>query len=168
MRDPWIADIVSLDLRSKPGRLAGELRPVEQQIGEYVPDVDAQGKDISYAKARGVERHTYAPRPQPKLTELKLLSRVCGPARAFVRQRLEISKSVRRKPIPTMWLANYEYNDFWREFKEEKAKSLEQRREEVKTKRQEALARAAKGLPPKRNRRHALKIPPLPKLPKLI
>ena len=148
--------------------MAGELRPVEQQIGQYVPDVDARGKDIPYAKARAVERHAYAPRPQPKLTELKLLTRVKSAAHSFVRQRLTISKSLRRKPIPAMWLANYEYNDFWREFKEEKAKSLDQKREESLVKRKEALARAAQGLPPERERRRALKMPPLPKLPKLI
>lgn len=67
-----------------------------------------------------------------------------------------------------MWLANYEYNDFWREFKEEKAKSLEQKREEAKAKRQEAFVRAIKGLPPERKRRYALKMPPFPYLPKII
>ena len=121
MRDPWVAEIVGLDLRNKPGRLAGEIRAVEQQIGQYVSDVDERGKDIPYSKAKR-ERHAFAPGPQPKLTELKLLSRVKAAARPFVRQRLKISKTLRRKPIPAMWLANYEYNDFWREFKEERAK----------------------------------------------
>jgi hypothetical protein len=144
------------------------LRPIEQQIGEYVPDVDVRGKDIPYTKARALERHKYSPRPQPKLTEVKLLSRVRGSARFFVRQRLEISKSLRRKPIPAMWLANYEYNDFWREFKEEAAKPLKQKREEAKLKQQEALARAAQGLPLERKRRYALKMPPFPQLPKII
>jgi hypothetical protein len=112
-------------MRSRPGLLAGELRAREQQIGEYVPNVDAHGRDVLLGeedapltsvgsrRSRFRERHAFAPRPQPKLTELARAKRAQrGALKPFVHQRLQISKSLRKKPIPMMWLANYEYNDF--------------------------------------------------------
>lgn len=48
----------------------------------------------------------------------------------IVRHRLLISKMARRKPIPTMELADYEYQDVIREHEEEKAKSPKQKEEE--------------------------------------
>jgi len=50
--------------------------------------------------------------------------------RLLARQRLKIAKQARRKPMPTMRLANYEYRDVIREHKANKAKSIKQRQAE--------------------------------------
>lgn len=100
-------------MRSRPGLLAGELRAREQQIGEYVANVDEKGRDIPLGeedvslgaqpfRAQFRERHAYSPRAQPKMTELARTKNVRGALRGFVHQRLQISRVLRKKPIPMM------------------------------------------------------------------
>lgn len=115
----------------RPDRTGGELRSRDQQIGEYVAEVDDMGRDIPEAKAAFRERHPFT----PKSADQKAVSSRSGKGAttSASSHRLQISKIARRKPIPAMWLANYEYRDAIREHKEEKAKSRKQKEEEDQT-----------------------------------
>lgn len=84
----------------RPDRTGGELRSRDQQVGEYVPDVDALGRDIPESRAAFRERNPLTPRAQPKARATKrIIARVAAP---LASHRLQISKVARRKPIPAM------------------------------------------------------------------
>jgi len=118
-------------------RFGGELRSRTQQVGEYVAEVDASGRDIPRKNAP-LERHKFQKimpvLPVIRDPEYKKTDRVLkrGPlsSKIVARHRLEITEQARRKPVPSMRLANYEYRDVIREHKAEKAKSAKQRAEE--------------------------------------
>jgi len=135
LRDPWLSEIVACDMSLRPDRLGGELRSRPQKVGEYVAEVDAKGRDIRRKNALK-ERHKFQPTALPlvKDPEIKKTNRILkkGPVsdRIVTRHRLGITRQARRKPVPTMRLANYEYRDVIREHKENKAKSLKQKEEE--------------------------------------
>jgi hypothetical protein len=118
----------------RPDRFGGELRSRQQQVGEYVAEVDAEGRDIR-RKDAPKERHKYQKiLPRVKDTELSktdaLLKRAPVSTKIVTRHRLGITKEARRKPVPSLRLANYEYRDVIREHKENKAKSVKQKQEE--------------------------------------
>lgn len=87
--------------------LAGELPMREQQIGEYVADIDTRGQDIPESKALR-ERHDFAPRAAANRNKLRKLKKSNRPKReatldrTLKGQRLKVSRWVRRKPIPTL------------------------------------------------------------------
>lgn len=118
----------------RPDRFGGELRARQQQVGEYVPDVDAYGRDIK-RKDAPKERHKFQ-RILPKVVDPeikktnKILKKGSRLDRSLVRQRLRISRQATRKPVPGIRLANYEFRDVIREHKENKAKSVKQKRDE--------------------------------------
>lgn len=130
-------------------------------------DVDAGGRDIPQVRALR-ERHEYAPRPTQKLSELNKIASARGLDKTFARQRLKVSKWVRRKPIPTLWLANYECNEFMKEYAEEKTKTPQQRVEDAQARTLAAHKRRIRGLPPEQARREPLKVPALHWLPHII
>lgn len=127
-----MSPIVSCEPKIRSDKYAGELRAREQQIGQYVPEVDSAGRDISAADAPFRERHPLTRRPSKEDPAVKVTEKALkrGADAAVTRHRLRISKAVQRKPVPSMWLANYEYRDVIREHKEELAKSPKQRAEE--------------------------------------
>lgn len=118
-------------------RFGGQLRSQPQQVGEYVAEVDAFGRDIPRKKAPR-ERHKYQKImpsvPVDKDPEIKKTDRILkygsATSKIIARHRMEIARQARRKPIPSMRLANYEYRDVIREHKAEKAKSIKQKEEE--------------------------------------
>lgn len=166
LRDPWLADIVSVQA-NKGGLLAGELRAREQQIGEYVADVDDSGRDIPQERALR-ERHAFVSRPAQKLPELNKVARARGLDKTFARQRLKVSKWVRRKPIPTLWLANYECNEFMKEYAQDKTKKSVERVADEHARTLAAHKRRVRGLPPEQPKREPLKVPALYWLPHII
>ena len=114
-------------------RYGGEIRSQPQQIGEYVADVDAEGRDIPRKNAPK-ERHKFQRLPPKKIDgEIqktdRILKRGSSLDKTIALHRLMISGMARRKPVPTMRLANYEYRDVIREHKAEKAKSPKQKAE---------------------------------------
>jgi hypothetical protein len=121
-------------------RYGGELRSVPQQVGEYVSDVDADGRDIKRKDAVSKERHKYqeimptvSPERDPEIKKTnKNLKRGSAVTQMITRHRLKIAAEARRKPVPTMRLANYECRDVIREHKENYAKSAKQKEEEEK------------------------------------
>ena len=153
-------------------RFGGELRTRPQQVGEYVADVDALGQDIKRKDALK-ERHKYQ-----KLTtasgdvEIKKTNRVLKRGQAssklVARHRLGIAEQARRKPVPTMRLANYEYRDVIKEHNENRAKSAKQKEEEEALLVKQYWARKEKKLPPLRPRRLPLKHPANLWLPHVI
>ncbi len=148
----------------RPDRLGGELRSRPQKVGEYVAEVDAKGRDIR-RKDAPKERHKFQQKilPSVKEMEIKKTNRVLkrGPVidRIVTRHRLGITREARRKPVPTLRLANYEYRDVIREHKENKAKSAKQKEEEEALRVKAYWVRKAKKLPPVRPRRLPLKHP---------
>lgn len=78
-------------MQSRTGKLAGELRAREQQIGEYVSDVDARGQDVPQTRALR-ERHDFVVQTQPQLNETRKISSARGLDKTFAKQRLSISK----------------------------------------------------------------------------
>jgi hypothetical protein len=172
LRDPWLSKIVATDMSLHPDRFGGELRSRPQQVGEYVPEVDAYGRDIRRKKAPK-ERHKF----QRILPEIKdrailqtdrILKRGSSSDKVIAIHRLRISAQARRKPVPTMRLANYELRDVIREHREEKAKSAKQKAEEEAVRVKAYWARKAKKLPPIRPRRLPLKHPANLWLPHVI
>jgi len=144
-------------------RFGGELRSRPQQVGEYVADVDADGRDIRRANAPR-ERHKFQRiLPEKEDTEIKKTNRILkygsASSKTIALHRLQIASQARRKPVPTMRLANYEYRDVIREHKEEKAKSAKQKTEEEQARVVAYWARKAKRLAPVRPRRLPLKHP---------
>lgn len=121
-------------------RYGGELRSIPQQVGEYVAEVDAQGRDIKRKDAPARERYKYqelmpvvSPERDPEIKKTnKNLKRGSAVMQMITRHRLQIAAEARRKPVPTMRLANYEYRDVIREHKENYAKSAKQKEEEEK------------------------------------
>lgn len=115
-------------------RFGGEIRSRPQQVGEYVAEVDASGRDIR-RKDAPKERHKFQRiMPEGKDREIQKTARILkGGSRSsklIAIHRLQIADQARRKPIPTMRLANYEYRDVIREHKADKAKSPKQKEEE--------------------------------------
>lgn len=115
-------------------RFGGEFRSRQQQVGEYVADVDDAGRNIRRQNAPK-ERHKYQnilPEKEDKSVKrtLRILKHGSTESKLVTLHRLPISKLARRKPAPTMRLANYEFRDVIREHKEEKAKSRKQKEEE--------------------------------------
>ena len=156
----------------RPDRFGGELRSRQQQVGEYVAEVDAEGQDVR-RKDAPKERHKYQKiLPSIKDAELlktnTLLKRASVITKVVTRHRLGITKEARRKPVPSLRLANYEYRDVIREHKENKAKSAKQRQEEEQAQVAEYWSRKAKKLPPERPRRLPLKHPANLWLPHII
>ena len=82
----------------RPDRTGGELRARDQQIGEYVAEVDDMGRDIPEAKAVFRERHALTARNGVKT----LATASVSPAAPVASHRLRISKLARRKPVPAM------------------------------------------------------------------
>lgn len=147
-------------------RFGGELRSQTQQVGEYVAEVDDFGRDIP-RKVAPRERHKFQrlmpvvpidKDPEVKKTD-RILKRGALSSKIVARHRLEIARQARRKPVPSMRLANYEYRDVIREHRAEKAKSVKQKTEEEEARVKEYWARKAKKLPPIRPRRLPLKHP---------
>jgi ribosomal protein S4 len=175
LRDPWLSEIVAADMSIRFDRYGGQLRSQPQQVGEYVAEVDAFGRDIPRKKAPR-ERHKYQKImpsvPVDKDPEIKKTDRILkhgsATSKIVVRHRLEIARQARRKPIPSMRLANYEYRDAIREHKAEKVKSIKQREEEERARVKTYWARKAKKLPPIRPRRLPLKHPANLWLPHVI
>lgn len=67
--------------------------------------------------------------PEIKKTN-KILKKGSRLDRSLARQRLRISRQAARKPMPGIRLANYEFRDVIREHKENKSKSVKQKKEE--------------------------------------
>jgi len=153
-------------------RFGGELRSRPQQVGEYVADVDDLGKDISRKNAPK-ERHKFQRiLPETKDSEISKTDRILKygsiSSKTIALHRLQIARQARRKPVPTMRLANYEYRDVIREHKEEKVKSAKQKEEEEQARIKVYWARKAKNLPPARPRRLPFKHPANLWLPHVI
>ena len=115
-------------------RFGGEIRSRPQQVGEYVAEVDASGRDIR-RKDAPKERHKFQRiMPEGKDREIQKTAQILKSgsrsSKLIAIHRLQIADQARRKPIPTMRLANYEYRDVIREHKADKAKSLKQKEEE--------------------------------------
>lgn len=116
-------------------RFGGELKTRAQQVGEYVADVDDFGRDIPRKKAPK-ERHKFQQKIllEKEDPELRRTSRILKygstTRKTIALHRLQIAEQARRKPVPNMRLANYEYRDVIREHKEEKAKSAQQKADE--------------------------------------
>lgn len=137
--------------------LGGEIRAKSQRVGEYVPETDAAGKDIPEYASTHRERHPLQPVKKNKLKSiLKNKQKKNDP---IFKQRLRISKIARRKPVPTMWLANYEFYDIIREYKAERAKSRAQKQAEAAAKVKTYWERRAKKLPPEKPKRAPFKHP---------
>jgi len=172
LRDPWLSQIVACDAALRPDRFGGELRSRAQQVGEYVADVDAEGRDIKRKNAPR-ERHKFQKvlpivmDPEIKKTN-KILRKGSRLDRSLARQRLRISRQAARKPMPGIRLANYEFRDVLREYKENKSKSMKQRKEEEELRVKAFWARKAKKLPPLRPKRLPLKHPANLWLPHVI
>jgi ribosomal protein S4 len=170
LRDPWLSQIVGCDMSLRPDAVGGELRSREQQVGEYVAEVDDEGRDILEKDAPFRERHSLAVRNTKfksftKRTAGELLSPV---ALLLKKQRLRISQIARRKPIPSMWLANYECRDAVREYNAEKVKPRKQKEEEEQERVKGYWARKLKNLPEEKPRRAPLKHPANLWLPRVI
>lgn len=90
--------------RRKQDKFGGELQNIEQQIGEYVAEVDDEGVSIPRSRARP-ERDELSVRPQPadpeavRIEKLKAQRAMLHP---LTKNRLQISAIARRKPIPAM------------------------------------------------------------------
>jgi ribosomal protein S4 len=176
LKDPWLSQIVAPDMGLRRDRYGGELRSIPQQVGEYVAEVDAQGRDIKRKDAPARERHKYqelmpvlSPERDPEIKKTnKNLKRGSAVTQMITRHRLQIAAEARRKPVPTMRLANYEYRDVIREHKENYAKSAKQKEEEEKARVTAYWARKAKKLPPVRPKRLPLKHPANLWLPHVI
>ena len=144
-------------------RFGGELRSRPQQVGQYVADVDDQGRDIPRSSALK-ERHKFQRiLPEIKDTEINKTARILKygsiTSKTIALHRLQIARQARRKPAPTMRLANYEYRDVIREHKVERVKSVKQKAEEEQARIKVYWARKTKNLPPVRQRRLPLKHP---------
>jgi ribosomal protein S4 len=167
LKDPWLANAVHIE-EPRP-LLSGELPARARRVGEYVAEVDEYGKDIPEHLA---PRERHAPlesqkhKKSPKYSQPKRTR--SGLAGLFEMERLRISGLLRRKPVPTMWLANYECNEFMKEYAQEKAKSPEQRAEELRLEARAYHERKRKGLPEERPRREAFKQPALHWLPRPV
>lgn len=153
-------------------QFGGELRSRSQQVGEYVADVDAAGRDIRRSDAPK-ERHKFQKiMPEIEDTEINKTNRILkygsSTLKTVALHRLQIATQARRKPVPSMRLANYEYRDVIREHKEEKAKSPKQRMEEEQARVTAYWLRKSKRLLPTRTRRLPLKHPANLWLPHVI
>jgi ribosomal protein S4 len=164
LRDPWLSKIVATDMSLRRDRFGGELRSRAQKVGEYVADVDASGRDIPRKNAPK-ERHKFEQTVLPEKEDLeikrtiKVLAKGSNLRKTIALHRLFIAKQARRKPVPSMFLANFEYRDVIREHKEELAKSAQQKAEEEQTRIKAYWSRKARKLPPARPRRLPLKHP---------
>lgn len=105
-------------------RPAGQLPLIEQQIGQYVAEVDDQGRDIPEAQALFREREEFA--PAKIVDNAAVLPIAPGPRALLAIQQRAVSVEVRRKPVPTMWLANHEYRGVLKEVEANLLKTPEQ------------------------------------------
>jgi ribosomal protein S4 len=164
LRDPWLSKIVATDMSLRRDRFGGELRSRAQKVGEYVADVDDFGRNIPRKNAPK-ERHKFEQAVLPEKEDLevkrtiKVLAKGSNLRKTIALHRLFIAKQARRKPVPSMFLANFEYRDVIREHKEELAKSTQQKAEEEQAKVKAYWSRKARKLPPVRPRRLPLKHP---------
>jgi hypothetical protein len=78
------------------------LRDIEQQVGEYVADVDETGADIPKERAPH-ELEPLQVRPQPRDSEIAKTKNLIRNRKipAVTKHRLAISMQARKKPIPT-------------------------------------------------------------------
>lgn len=81
-------------------RPAGQLPLIEQQIGQYVAEVDEQGFDIPESRAPFREREEFVP---AKVADSALVEPINpGPRALLAVQQRAVSVEARRKPVPTM------------------------------------------------------------------
>jgi hypothetical protein len=162
LRDPWISNIVSLaKTRRKQDKYGGELQNIEQQIGEYVADVDAAGVSVPAPLARP-EREALSPRPQPadpEVERIKKLKERSITLHPLTKNRLRISTQARKKPIPAMWLANHECRVAVAAAEKEKAMLPKERAERAAEKSKAYWARRKAGKGELREPRDPLKYP---------
>lgn len=151
-----MSEIVSCRPKIRGKRPEGELALIEQQIGQYVAEVDDRGVDIPEDKAPFREREEFVPN---KIVEGVVKPVKKGPRRQLALQRRAVSLEARRKPVPTMWLANHEYRSVLREVEETLAKTPAQLLEEEQNKVKEYWRRKKAGLPQLKERRLPLKHP---------
>jgi ribosomal protein S4 len=137
LRDPWLAEIVSL--RKRRGAYAAR----EQQIGEYVAEVDAEGRDISEEHSPVREREALVRKGKNKP----------------IKGRNLLHKLILKKPIPAMWLAQHEYKDVLKEYAENKKKSWKELVAEKEAEIKEWNLREKSGIAHEKPRRAPLKHP---------
>jgi ribosomal protein S4 len=160
LRDPWVSEIIAAKGRIKTDNIGGEVGSIDQQIGQYVPEVDDLGQDIPEEEAEFVEREPRAETPASVVTVSEDENLVpAGRHRKVIAQRLKISREARRKPIPAMWLANHEFKSVIAEIEAEREKSHKQLLEEEQAKVTEYWRRKKAGEPQVKPRRPALKHP---------
>jgi len=95
-----LSEIVACRPKIKGKRPAGELALIEQQIGEYVPEVDSRGIDIPEDEAVFREREEFVAGVADKAAAIKPFRR--GPRSLLAVQRRAVSVEARKKPIPTL------------------------------------------------------------------
>jgi hypothetical protein len=140
LRDPWLSEIVSLRKHSSSHGAR------EQQVGEYVAEVDADGKDILEKESPFREREALV----IKKSMRKPIGRVGNSP---------LGKLLRRKPIPAMWLAEHEYRATLREAQAEMKKSRKEIIAEEAARIKEWNLREKEGRPHEKPRRLPLKHP---------
>jgi len=127
-----LSEIVSCRPKAKGKRPAGQLPLIEQQIGQYVAEVDEQGFDIPESQAPFREREEFVP---AKATDAVVIEPIVPGRRALLAaQQRAVSVEARRKPVPTMWLANHEYRGVLKEVEGNLLKTPEQLVEEEQAK----------------------------------
>jgi hypothetical protein len=137
--------------------MPGEDMGREQQVGEYVAEVDAEGKDILEEDAVFREREPQTvPSPAPVIS---FIVEDNSPASVLALERSVISREAQTKPIPSMWLADHEFQHELRLVAEYQGKSVQQRQDEARTEAAEARALRYAGEPPIRPIRPPLKQP---------
>lgn len=73
---------------------------IEQQIGQYVAEVDDRGIDIPEEKAPFREREEFIAGDTSKEVKIAPIKR--GPRALLAAQRRAVSVEARKKPIPTL------------------------------------------------------------------
>jgi hypothetical protein len=144
---------------------------IEQQPGEYVPDVDVRGADISAEDAPFREREELQVSPQPADPEAERLEALRAAGKAIhplTAHRLQISAMARRKPIPSGELADREYAAEVESIEAELNKTRAMVREETAAADKARREREKAGIAPEKPRRAALKFPADHWLPHII
>lgn len=124
-------------------------------------DVSRDGKDISRSQAKA-EREELSIRPQPKDPEAERIARLKKKGvslHPITKSRLRVSAEARRKPIPSMWLANHECRVALAAAEKEKAMSPKERAEKRAEKLKAAWTRVKARQKPERQQRGPLKYP---------
>ena len=93
--------------------------------------MDEQGFDIPESQAPFREREEFVP---AKATDAVVIEPIVPGRRALLAaQQRAVSVEARRKPVPTMWLANHEYRGVLKEVEGNLLKTPEQLVEEEQT-----------------------------------